>query len=151
MHVKTSQPSSKEGRIAAHLEYIMSGIVDAINARNFDPDTFPWTSMVNDFKMIGAGAACVANGKTDYINRFKAFSEAHPSANTKILSMETQVYTASGYAEVYVNAHSTGGPDIPLELLARSVGVHEFRRMEGGKWMTVGQTTILGIGDGVVG
>ncbi|KAK4498321.1 hypothetical protein PRZ48_010979 [Zasmidium cellare] len=152
MHVdkpkaRATAASKEKDRIAAELEDILSSIVDAINTRDFNPAAYPWTCMDENYRMIAAGAACVAKNKTEFLDGFRDYTSAHPSVRSEIVSMDTHVYAASGYAEIYVNVQNSGGPDVPLELKQMTVGVQEFRCVEGGKWFTVGQTTIMGLKD----
>ncbi|KAF2165751.1 hypothetical protein M409DRAFT_55626 [Zasmidium cellare ATCC 36951] len=151
--VKVQKPSplpetATEEEIISHIESIVASIANAVNERQFDPNTAPWTSVASEFSMPAIGFRGEAKSREDYVDGFKNLALPYPNFRIEPLKMESYVLLAVGYAEVYLTAQSSGGRTLPMGIKRKGIGRHEFRRVDGA-WMNVNETSFLGIGDGV--
>ena len=133
--------------VTAHLEDITRAGVAAIVKRDFDIDRYPWTSISDDFRCINATVmGATTFDKAGTIEMLQHTVETNPGFQVTIFSLSTHLYQEAGYAEVYVNAEASGGPDAPGDIARKYVSVFEYRERSG-KWLLVKETVINGMSE----
>lgn len=140
--------SATEEEIRTHIESLVAAAITAINTRNFNSSTPPWTTVAPNFSMPAAiGFRDKASTRAEYVDGFRKLAHAYPKFQIEALSLESYILREAGYAEVYLTAQSCGGPTLPMGMKRKAVSRQEFRRVEG-VWLHVCETSFLGIGDG---
>lgn len=133
--------------ITKHIEDITQAGVAAIVKRNFDTNRYPWTCISDDFLCTNATVmGATTFDKTGTIEMLRRTTQASPDFRITIFSLSTHLYPEAGYAEVYVNAEASGGPDSPGSLARRYVSVFEYRQRNG-MWLLVKETIINGMAE----
>lgn len=146
---KESSPepaTQQQQETARHLEDIASSFIEAINCRNFDPNTKPWTQIAAHFTVgSGTGARPNATNKIDMLHGHSKLADANPSFKIRITSFSTTVHENIGTAQVVMNAGSTGVPGVPVGMWRNAVTILDFRYIDG-RWLGVRECTMSGLG-----
>lgn len=143
---KQSSPEASTQETTRHLEEIASTFIEAINSRNFNPDSKPWTQIAPHFTVgSGTGARPNATNKTDMLEGHRKLAEANPEFKIRITSFSTTVHENIGTAQVVMNAASTGVPGVPVGLWRNAVTILDFR-LQDGRWLGVRECTMSGLG-----
>ena len=122
---------------------------NAINARHFDCNASPWIYCAKDFEMTSTNASrSRATNIEQLVGDFERISAGWPAFQIEATKMETHIFREADYAEIYMNAQSSGGPSVPVGMTRKTVSMHEFKKIDG-HWVAVRETTFFGIGDGV--
>jgi len=143
--------------ISARLESIISLALQAVNARNFDPDSIAWAEFSRDFHNDPDGPAfqqfvaarqqvCENVGKPRNLVEFLAVhqdvSSRNPAYELKALSLHTTTVNLKvGFAQVLMIGEATG---IPAGVVRRTISAFEFRFIDG-KWWCVNNKTLPGM------
>ncbi|KAF2173339.1 hypothetical protein M409DRAFT_17279 [Zasmidium cellare ATCC 36951] len=142
---ESSEPSPQQ-QTARHLEDIASSFIEAINSRNFDPNTKPWNQIAAHFTVgSGTGARPNATNKLDMLEGHRKLAEANPMFKIRITSFSTTVHENIGTAQVVMNAGSTGVPGVPVGMWRNAVTILDFRLLDG-RWLGVRECTMSGLG-----
>lgn len=146
---KETSPESatqQQQETVRHLEDIASSFIEAINSRNFDPNTRPWTQIAAHFTVgSGTGARPNATNKVDMLEGHRKLADANPSFKIRITSFSTTVHENIGTAQVIMNAGSTGVPGVPVGMWRNAVTILDFRSIDG-RWLGVRECTMSGLG-----
>lgn len=145
-----------QNTVSRQIESIIAASFTALNSRNFDLATPPWTCYSKHFRNEPNGPAPNLSTYSDHPNLsnsevtdlagmigfFRTLYETCPEYKTLVVDMTTtELDLEAGYAAVMVNAESHG---IPQGLLRSSISTFEFRR-EKREWRCVRNRTLPGI------
>lgn len=135
----------KDAEVARQCEEILIACLTAINDRKFDTSAAPWTSLSQDFKMSFSSGTDRATTRQEHVRAFKEMTDEWPDFHISIIDMSVQVYQDAGYAEIHLNAESSGSPGLSPGMSRRTFSVHEFRNRDGA-WVATKQTVLPGMG-----
>lgn len=123
----------------AHIEALVRAITDAINARNFDQDTFPWHIVTTDFQANNRFTG--ERGKAA-INAFADICQNYPDLHITIKDLATSTYVRNGVkcASVYMNAENRGGSKLAGAVSRQIATVFTFESRRGVWWWTSEQS-----------
>ena len=146
-----------EKEIAPYLESLSRAIITAINTRNFNPSSHPWSEVADTIETNRDAAPKASRplSKHHLLGVFSWLQTQFPDHRIEVDSVSVVVHKAfvwsrkGSTAEVFINAQATGGPGFPLGVQRKYVNVFEFRFTEE-RWLAVRETLIDGMGDFMV-
>lgn len=152
-------PLSTHTEIATHIESLLRSIIHAINTKDFNPSSPPWTSVAADYRIACPHMSSPLHltndtfpqtrsikTKSAWIQSLEDFSNHYPSAHITIDCLMASVSQNSGHARAFMECRTTGGPGFPKGKMSKpAMSMYEFRFLEDeGRWMFVRETTVSG-------
>ncbi|KXS95782.1 hypothetical protein AC578_6452 [Pseudocercospora eumusae] len=132
----------------AAIEQHCRDCINAVNTRNLDANSYPWTRVSPNFHMLNPiGLRKQAVSRADALDDLRCINEANPSHHIRIaeVTVNTRQKDGEKIAEVFMNAEATGLPGLGDGVARKTVARFEYRLIDG-QWMTVSESTMDGMG-----
>lgn len=119
-------------------------MADAINAKSFDPTSYPWTHLSDDFtaELFFAGWERNVVGRDAFVDYFESYIAAHAEYSVRIVDVVVTITKRTGRASIFANFESDG---IPPGILRATVGMWEFAPIGDGLWRCTNYRCVPGI------
>ena len=130
--------------IAKLLESRTHDIFDAVDCRNFDPDSPIWSYLANDIvietELFGQ---LEKQTKETWLEYLRGLFTENPDMRNHITSMETKVGENAAWAETFSTLETTGIAMIP-GVKKDTLAIYTWRKLNG-RWVIVKTKSISGL------
>lgn len=156
-HEDVPQELTPSENLQQHLCSIIRSYIRAVNIRNLDPASYPWTHLAQNSSLTKFCTDHPINlrGKSATLDFWaQTFSQdRHRDFQVRILDLDAEIAPVTKKkkkgeferARVFMNAEAMGMPGVREGLWRQIMAVFEFRVWQG-MWMIVREETIMGKG-----